>query len=64
MTQSTQPTPEQDRKIQELQREGYTWNKQRSLSAVAVILDKGEDFWFFGLDGSIEHNPYGIKVHF
>lgn len=50
-------TPEQSKKIEELQSQGYVWNKQKSISAAGVILEKGEDFWFFGLSGEMEHNP-------
>jgi len=51
------PTPAQDAKMKEIMAQGYTWDKKHSESACAVILAKGKDFWFFGLDGSIEHNP-------
>ena len=54
------PTKEQDEKMQSLQRQGYKWNQQKSISAAGVILEKGEDFWFFGLSGEILHNPEAL----
>jgi len=53
-------TIEQHKKMNELINEGYQWNQQKSISAAGVILDKGEDFWFFGLSGEIEHNPQAL----
>lgn len=51
------PTPEQDKKIQELWNQGYRWNKEKSIASAGVVLEKGDDLWFFGLDGEIMHNP-------
>lgn len=51
------PTEEQTAKINKLQQDGYKWDKQMSISAAGVILRKGEDIYFFGLDGEILHNP-------
>lgn len=56
------PTQEQLTKINQLRSEGYIWNKQKSISAAGVILEKGEDFWFFGLSGEILHNPEGWSI--
>lgn len=44
-------------KISEIQSQGYVYNENRSISSAAVIFEKGNDFYFFGFDGSIEHNP-------
>lgn len=55
-------TQEQHDKMHDLLCSGYTWNRIRSLCAAGVILEKGSDFWFFGLDGEIMHNPEGYAV--
>lgn len=44
-------------KIAALDKLGYKWDKTMSLQAAGVVMRKGEDIWFFGLDGSITHNP-------
>ena len=49
------PTPEQTAKTEELLAKGYIWNKQDSISAAGVVMDKDNDRWFFGLSGEIEH---------
>src|SRR5687768_8764010 len=54
-------TPEQGKKIEELQNQGYKWNKEKSAAAAGVILEKREDIWFFGLGGEIMHNPDKFK---
>lgn len=43
---------------------GYKWNKQHSTAAAGVILkrDSDGDFWFFGMEGEIMHNPDGITI--
>jgi hypothetical protein len=51
------PTPEQDKKMQELIKQKYKWNKEKSAASAGVVLEKGNDLWFFGLDGEIMHNP-------
>jgi hypothetical protein len=52
------PTKQQDLVMAYLQKvKGYKWDKEHSTSACAVVLSKGSDFWLFGLDGSIMHNP-------
>lgn len=55
-------TPEQQKKIEELVANGYIWNKEDSVAAAGVVLDKGKDRWFFGLSGEIIHNPDQIAV--
>lgn len=68
MNAKTIPTTEQLNKIDELEVQGYKWNKPHSVSAAGVVLDKGKvgdsdyDFWFFGLDGEIMHNPKGFRI--
>jgi len=52
-----EPTQEQLQKIEEIKKQGYTWNKSKSIAAAGVIFEKGEDFYPFGMDGEIEHNP-------
>ena len=56
------PTKAQVAKIEELKTQGYSFNKDKSLAAAGVIMDKGDDLWFFGLDESIEHNPEYISI--
>ena len=56
------PTPEQDKKITEIKAQGYTWDQDMSLSAAGVVFRKGEDIWFFGLDGEVMHNPDGLHI--
>lgn len=55
-------TPEQLTKIAELQQVGYKWDKQLSTAYCAVVLNKNNDLWVFGLTGEIDHNPISIKV--
>jgi hypothetical protein len=55
----TIPTQEQTDKIEVLKKNGYVWNQQESIAAAGVVMRKGKDFWFFGLDGEIMHNPVG-----
>lgn len=56
------PTQEQINKIEELQQQGYKWDKQKSISAAGVVLTKGSDLYFFGLQGEIMHNPTGYSI--
>jgi len=56
------PTIEQNNKIQMLQKQGYIWDEQLSISYAAVVLKKGDDLWVFGLDGTISNNPK--TIHF
>lgn len=58
----TGPTQEQDDKIQSLERDGYVWDKQKSISAAGVVLTKGKDLWFFGMNGEIMHNPQSVTI--
>lgn len=51
------PTKEQLDKINQLAADGYKYNKAKSISAAGVVLEKGDDLWFFDLDGGIMHNP-------
>lgn len=59
-------TKEQIAKIDELFSQGYLWNRIRSACAAGVILEdpQSNDFWFFGMDGEIMHNPeeYSITI--
>lgn len=55
-------TEEQDQKLWELSNEGYLGNMEKSVAAAGLVVEKGDDFWFFGLDGSIMHNPDGITI--
>ena len=50
-------TTEQEEKIKSLILLGYTWDKAHSVSAAGVVMRRLTDFYFFGLDGSITHNP-------
>lgn len=51
------PTKEQVDKIDALKLDGYVWNQKDSISAAGVVMDKGSDRWFFGMQGEIIHNP-------
>ena len=51
------PTAEQDSKMKQLMKQGYMWDKPMSASSAAVVLRKGNDLWFFGMQGEIDHNP-------
>jgi hypothetical protein len=51
------PTKEQNDKVEELRIDGYVWDQKDSISAAGVVMRKGEDIWFFGLEGEIMHNP-------
>jgi hypothetical protein len=56
------PTNAQMAKMYEVRNSGYRLNEEKSLSAAGVIMEKGDDFWFFGLDGEILHNPVGYSI--
>lgn len=59
------PTPLQSQLIEYLQsRYSYEWNKQKSVSAAGGVLERKSDgdFWFFGFDGELMHNPNGIRI--
>lgn len=53
------PSHLQTQFTQRLQNDGYVWDKKHSTAAAGVILkrDSDGDFWFFGLEGEIMHNP-------
>jgi len=55
-------TKEQHEKIEELQKQGFKWNKSKSISACGVVLEKDNDIYFFGLNGEILHNPQGNTI--
>lgn len=39
----------------------YKWDKKHSTAAAAVILKRADgDFWLFGLEGEIMHNPEAL----
>lgn len=58
------PTPEQEKKIQEIANDGYEFDEKESLKSAAIIMKKDNDVWVFGLtDGSIRHNPIFFKWH-
>lgn len=41
----------------------YKWDKQHSAAAAGVVLKRADgDFWFFGMEGEIMHNPDGITI--
>ena len=33
-----------------------------NLSLYLLLMEKGSDFWFFGLSGEIMHNPESFKL--
>lgn len=52
------PTKLQNQFIRVLQTIGYQRDKQHSAAAAGVVLKKADgDFWFFGMEGEIMHNP-------
>lgn len=59
------PTLLQDAIIRHLQsNDNYVWDKQHSVAAAGVVLKRQSDgdFWFFGMEGEIMHNPEGITI--
>jgi hypothetical protein len=58
----TVPSKEQLEKIENIKMLGYTYDKQHSMAAAGVIFSKGNDFYFFGLEGEIMHNPKGLMI--
>ena len=48
---------EQSDKIVEIALQGYKLDMKDSISACGLVYKKGEDIWFFGLEGEIMHNP-------
>lgn len=59
------PTPLQNYLMTVLQNmHRYVWDKGRSVAAAGVVLkrDSDGDFWFFGMEGEIMHNPDGITI--
>lgn len=54
-------TEHQKEKMSEISDKGYKWNREESGAAAGVVMEKWHggkrDFWFFGLDGEIMHNP-------
>lgn len=58
------PTDLQNQFMNQLQREGYIWDKQHSTAAAGVVVKRQSDgdFWFFGMEGEIMHNPDGITI--
>lgn len=55
-------TKDQDNKVWELSVMGYQGNLAKSVAAAGLVMEKGDDFWFFGLGGEIMHNPDGITI--
>jgi hypothetical protein len=53
---------EQEAKIDELRLQGYIWNKHKSGASAGVVLEKGDDLWYFSLDGDIMHNPESLTI--
>lgn len=53
---------QQIEKILELEKQGYMWNREKSILAAGVVYIKGKDLYFFGLNGEILHNPDGITI--
>jgi hypothetical protein len=55
---SNMPMQAQLDKIDELKKKGYYWDKEHSIAAAGVIMKhRNGDFWLFGLNGEIMHNP-------
>ena len=61
IAKSNVPTRAQLDKVFKLRAEGYTWDRGHSIAACGIILKKGNDFYFFGLNGEIMHNPEALK---
>lgn len=42
----------------------YVWDKKHSAASAGVVLRRkfDGDFWFFGLEGEIMHNPEGLLI--
>lgn len=59
---SNSPTKEQLDKTNELLSQGYIWDREKSISSAGVVLTKGDDLWWFGLNGEIMHNPDSITI--
>lgn len=51
------PTQEQKDKLEELLAQDYIWDIEKSAASAGVILIKDNDVYFFGLDGTIVHDP-------
>lgn len=55
------PTALQSKVMEQLRLDGYRWDKQHSTAAACVILKRADgDFWLFGLEGEIMHNPEAL----
>jgi hypothetical protein len=55
------PIPVQTQLMKSLQTKGYVWDKKHSTSAACVILKRADgDFWLFGMEGEIMHNPEAL----
>lgn len=52
------PTKEQDILMQKLLSEGYSICKADSISAAGVVLKKGDNQYFMGMNGEIIKNPH------
>ncbi len=51
-----------DARIQALQKEGYVWDQDLSISYAGVVLKKGDDLYVFDMEGNEHHNPEGISI--
>lgn len=51
-----------DARIQALQKEGYVWDQDLSISYAGVVLRKGDDLYVFDMEGNEHHNPEGISI--
>jgi hypothetical protein len=55
------PTKLQTDLTNALRRSEYFWDKKHSTSAACVILKRADgDFWLFGMEGEIMHNPEAL----
>jgi hypothetical protein len=61
-TKQKAPTDLQTQFTRHLQDRDYVWDKKHSTAAAGVILKRQSDgdFWLFGLDGEIMHNPEAL----
>lgn len=61
MTATLHLNEEQSKKLHELEAQGYTFDEHMSIAACGVVMAKGNDVYFLGLEGEIMHNPDGLK---
>lgn len=61
LTGSGYTQEQQIAEIDKLRADGYVWNKAKSTSSAGVVLEKGDDLYYFSLDGEIMHNPQSMS---